>query len=78
MWTSGTISLYHPVINAETTNQFKNRLDKHWTKNGYGTLKRLTRHAYTFPHQNQIKCVTLAVSVDNVKTTRWGSYNLMK
>ena len=27
------------VVNAETTNQFKNRLDKHWTKNGYGTLK---------------------------------------
>ena len=27
------------VVSAETTNQFKNRLDKHWTKNGYGTLK---------------------------------------
>ena len=27
------------VVSADTTNQFKNRLDKHWTKYGYGALK---------------------------------------
>ena len=27
------------VVNAQTTNQFKNRLEKHWSLNGYGSLK---------------------------------------
>ena len=36
-------NLPEDVVNVKTTNQFKGKIDKFWSKNGYGELKGLNR-----------------------------------